>query len=497
MRLNKDIRIMLNIIGREYEIAELQRLKESKSPELVAVYGRRRVGKTFLVREFFKNQFAFYHTGVSPLEVSGRHLVKRQLEEFFVSLRDYGLNDAVCPASWPEAFRLLRRLLEQFPADGKHVVFLDELPWMDTPKSNFLAAFTYFWNTWGSTRDGLKLVVCGSATSWMLDKVVGDKGGLYGRSSRSVYLSPFNLSEVETFLRQRKGIVWNRYQILEAYMIMGGIPYYLDMLEKGVPFTQNIDNLFFREGAPLRTEDDFLFRSLFKSAAIYRQVVEAVAKKNKGLTLKEIKDELKMGDGGGLTEVLQNLCKCDFIREYSAYGKREKGSIFQLTDLFSLYYLRFIGGRTGLDVPYWANVGDSVRQSWAGYAFEQVCLHHISQIRAALGIKGVLTNVCTWASPRQTDKDGTVWPGVQIDLLLCRGDHVIDVCEMKYSKTEFVITGNYAEHLRERNATFAHHTKTRDAIHTVLVTTYGLKHNLYSDSVYATVTMNDLFESRG
>ena len=178
-----------------------------------------------------------------------------------------------------------------------------------------------------------------SSTSWMLDKIIGDKGGLYGRSSRSIYVAPFNLYEVEQFLKIRKNIIWNRYQILEAYMIFGGIPYYLDMLERGLPFEQNIDNLFYRKGAPLHTEYDFLFRSLFKSSTIYRQVVETLAKKNKGLTLAVLKKELNYGDGGTLSTVLDNLCKCDFIRKYSAYGKKEYGSLYQLTDLFCLYQI--------------------------------------------------------------------------------------------------------------------------------------------------------------
>jgi hypothetical protein len=276
-------------------------------------------------------------------------------------------------------------------------------------------------------------------------------------------------------------------------MILGGIPYYLDMLEKGLPFTQNIDNLFYRQGAPLRTEYDFLFRSLFKSAIMYRQVVEVLAIKNKGLTLKEIKAEMSAGDSGVLSEVLDNLCKCDFIRKYSAYGKKEKGSIYQLTDLFSLYFLKFIGKQTGQDEHYWSNIKDSARNAWAGYAFEQVCLHHISQIRQVLGIQGVLTNVCSWSSPKQTDNDGTEWPGVQIDLLLCRGDHVIDICEMKYCQSEYVISGEYAEKLRRRNATFAYLAKTKDALHTILVTTYGLKDNKHAGSIYTTVTMDGLF----
>ena len=474
------------IIGREYEQHILKNICEEKEARLVAVYGRHRVGKTYLVKYFFEEKFDFFYTG--SFETS----MKVQLSLFANALKEYSGRSQTPPKNWFEAFEQLKNYLLTL-RKNRIVVFLDELPWMETPKSNFLTAFSHFWNTWASTYDGLKLVVCGSATSWMLDKVIGDKGGLYGRSSRSIYIAPFNLYEVEKFLLQRKGIFWNRYQILEAYMIFGGIPYYLDMLEKGLPFELNIDNLFYRHGAPLRAEYEFLFRSLFKSSNSYRQVVETVAKKNKGLTLKEIKEELNIGDGGTLSTVLDNLCKCDFIRKYSAYGKKEQGSLYQLTDLFCLYHHKFLGNRTGLDEHYWSNINEGVRRAWTGYAFEQVCLHHISQIRGKLSIKGVLTNICSWSIAKHTDKDGTEWPGAQIDLLLCRGDHVIDVCEMKYCQSLFILSGEYEKKIRERNEAFAHFTKTNDAIHTILVTTYGLKENKYSGRFYATITMDDLF----
>ena len=274
---------------------------------------------------------------------------------------------------------------------------------------------------------------------------------------------------------------------------MGGIPYYLDMLEKNLPFNKNIDNLFYRKGAPLRTEYDFLFRSLFKSSMIYHRVIEAVAKKNKGLTLKEIKESTNNFNSGKLSEVINNLIKCDFLRKYYAYGKKERGAIYQLSDPFSLYHLKFIAHHSGQDEYFWSNIKESVKNSWAGYAFEQVCLNHIDQIRAKLSIKGVLTNACAWSSPKQVDNDGTMWPGVQIDLLLCRGDHIIDMCEMKYSQDSYTITGEYERTLRERQSTFVHFTKTKDAIHTILGTTYGLKQNMYSSSIYATVIMDDLF----
>lgn len=475
------------IIGREYEQHILEQICKDTQARLVAVYGRRRVGKTYLIKQFFQEQFDFYFTG--SFEMSSQ----LQLALFAKALMKHSGVPCSIPKNWFEAFEQLQAYLEQ---SGKQqlIVFLDELPWMETPKSNFLKAFSYFWNSWASTRNGLKLIVCGSATTWMLDKIIGDKGGLYGRVSRAIYLAPFNLHEVEQFLLQCKGIVWSRYQILEAYMIMGGIPYYLDMLDKDVPFVQNIDNLFFHNGAPLRAEYGFLYRSLFKSSTIYYQIVEVIAKKIKGVTLKEIKEAVPGLDGGTLSTALNNLCKCDFVRRYSAFGKKERDSIYQLTDLFSLYYLRFIKNRSGQDEHLWSNIQESKRNAWAGYAFEQVCLHHIEQIRSKLSIKGVLTDICTWSSPRQIDKDGTEWPGTQIDLLLSRGDHIIDICEMKYSKDLYNITGDYSQHLRERAATFVHFTKTKAAIHTILVTTFGLKPNKYSGDIYTTVTAEDLFK---
>lgn len=474
------------IIGREYEQQLLSNLCEEQEARLIAVYGRRRVGKTYLVKYFFKENFDFFFTG------SFETPMKMQLALFKDALFQYSGVERSAPKNWFEAFDQLKEHVKSI-RKKRIVIFLDELPWIDTPKSNFIKAFSYFWNTWGSTHDGLKLIVCGSSTSWMINKIIGDKGGLYGRTSRPIYIAPFSLYEVEQFLKFRKGILWNRYQILEAYMIFGGIPYYLDMLDKQFPFDVNVNNMFFRTGAPLRNEYGFLFRSLFKSSTIYRQVVEVVAKKNKGLSLKEIKEELGVSDSGNLTEVLDNLCKCDFIRKYSAFGKKGKGSIYQLTDPFSLFHLKFIGNRTGLDEQFWTNIKESARNAWAGYAFEQVCLHHIHQIRTKLSINGVMTHICSWSSPRQTDKDGTDWPGTQIDLLLCRGDHVIDVCEMKCTQSEFVLTREYDEELRKRNETFIHLSKTKDAVHNILVTTYGLKRNSYSDRFYATVTMDDLF----
>ena len=475
------------IIGRKKERELFDDICSTEKPALVAVYGRRRVGKTFLVREHFNNHFDFYFTGSYQMSRQG------QLTLFNQELRRFSGLDFPIAKDWLSAFEQLRQYLSSLNKD-RLILFFDELPWMETPKSGFMQAFSYFWNTWASSRQGLKLFVCGSATTWMLDKLIGDKGGLYGRVTHTIYLAPFTLGETEAYL-QFNGIRWNRYQILEAYMIMGGIPFYLEMLTPKMTFNQNIDNLFFADNAPLRMEYGFLFRSLFNDAQLYRQVVECLARHSKGMTRLQIKEELHLDDGGALSMALDNLVSCDFLRKYAAFGKSERNALYQLTDLFCLFHLRFVADNNGQDQYFWSNMSENPsRVAWRGYAFEQVCLLHIAQIKEAIGIKAVLSNVCSWSCPTFTDKDGNIWNGTQIDLLIDRRDQVINLCEMKYANDVFVIDKDYEEQLRRRLSTFQHLTKTRKALHLTFVTTYGLSRNMHSGNVQAEVNMNDLFE---
>ena len=474
------------IIGRIKERELFNNICATGKPALVAVYGRRRVGKTFLVRQYFNNDFDFSFTGSYQIPKQG------QLSLFNQELRRFSGRDYPLVKDWFSAFEQLRQFLSSLDK-RRLVLFFDELPWMETPKSNFMQAFSYFWNTWASTRQGLKLFVCGSSTTWMLDKLIGDKGGLYGRVTHTVYLAPFSLGETEAYL-QANGIRWNRYQILETYMIMGGIPFYLEMLKPKLTFDQNVDNLFFAPNAPLRMEYGFLFRSLFNDAQLYRQVVETLAKCSQGMTRQQIKEELGMSDGGALTVVLENLVRCDFLRRYAAFGKSERNALYQLSDLFSLFHLRFVADNNGQDQQFWSNMRENPsRVVWRGYAFEQVCLHHISKIKEAIGIKAVLSNVCSWSCPTFTDKDGNSWQGTQIDLLIDRRDHVINICEMKYANDVYIIDKDYEERLRRRLSTFQHLTRTRKALHLTFVTTYGLGRNAHSGDVQAEVTMDDLF----
>ena len=478
----------VNIVGREHEQRIIDSCLQSGKAELIAVYGRRRVGKTFLVRSIFENKFDFAFTGLYNVTRAVH------LSQFQKYLEQYSGHKVNRLKDWFEAFDALRIYLESLQKDII-VVFLDEIPWMDTPKSNFLAAFGHFWNDWASTKTNLKLFVCGSATTWMLSKFIGDKGGIYGRVCRPIWLAPFTLKETELFLRRVKGFEINRHQLVKTYMVFGGIPYYLDMLVRDMPLDVCIDDLFFRQGAPLRGEFDFLFRSLFNESKVYKNAVRLLAAKMNGLSRQELLEGLNLSEGGTLTEVLDNLIKCDFVRKYTAIGKSERDALYQLTDLFSLFHIKYVDDNNGQDEHLWSKLsGQGKIASWSGYAFEQVCLHHLPQIKKALGISGIISNVHSWYCRPFSDKNGTKWIGGQIDLLIDRADEVINICEIKYASDKYQITADYAERLRERQSLFQNVTKTKKALLNTFITTYGVALNLHSSLVHSEVTMEQLFD---
>lgn len=474
------------IIGRKEEQQVLQDCLDSNKPEFVAVYGRRRIGKTFLVKQFFKEKFDFYITGAYQATK------KDQLLNFKMTLESYSGKKRKTPQTWLEAFFQLKDYLSSL-GDGRKVVFIDELPWFDTPRSNFISAIELFWNQWASDQN-LMLVVCGSATSWMVNRLLGDKGGLHNRVTRSIYLSPFTLGETEAFLSHNH-IVFNRHQIVECYMMLGGTPYYLNMLQPKLSLAQNINKLFFEENAELKREFDFLFRSLFKDSKNYRKIVEQLSKRAKGMTRQELIDDCKIAENGNLTIVLDDLCSCDFIRRYTSYNKKQRDVVYQLTDLFSLFYLKYVRDANGMDETFWTDTIDSPsHRTWCGYAFEQVCLHHVRQIKRALGIDGVQCNVCSWSVPTKVDAEGRKQEGGQIDLVIDRRDQTINLCEMKFSLQPFEITSSYMQHLIARRELFRQATGTNKALHLTMVTTYGVVKNAQYGMIQSEVTMNDLFE---
>lgn len=475
------------IIGRAREKQELLDLYYSGRPEFVVVQGRRRVGKTFLVREVFDGMMTFCHTGLSPAELSneGGGLLSMQLANFYSSLVRYGYQGTP-PATWLEAFDKLIGLLEAKGKDERQLVFIDELPWMDTPRSFFVSAFEHFWNGWGAGRSNLMLVVCGSSTSWINDKIINNKGGLYNRTTAEILLMPFTLAECEQLYRHL-GISMDRYDQLQAYMITGGIPYYMVMMDKRMSLAQNIDYLFFAKNAKLRNEFTRLFNSLFTNPDDYIAVVRLLVERRTGFTRKEIAQRTSIAYGGGLTTILAALEASSFIESYIPYKGSRRDLMYRLTDPFCLFYTYFIDKGKSSDPRFWQNnLLQPSLTAWRGFAFENVCTLHLEQIKMALGISGVHTECSSWRSVSSS-------PAAQIDLLISRADRVVNLCEMKFSASDFRIDKSCDADLRHKLTTFIEETKCRYSVHLTLVTTFSLVRNEYSGRIQSVVTMDDLF----
>ena len=479
---------MAAIIGRKQEQKELKRLFDSEEPEMVVVYGRRRVGKTYLVNQVFAEEgFAFKITGLykSKLPI--------QLENFSLALKEYSADETWSkPKTWMEAFNQLKTYLKTTKTGKKRVLFFDELPWMDTKGSRFLEAFEWFWNSWGSTQEDLLLIVCGSATNWIVNKLFKQKGGLYNRAGSKLFLRQFTLAETEQYLK-KQGIEWERYDIALVYMIMGGIPYYLKQLESGRTLLDNIDNCFFKRNGKLWDEFDNLYETLFAQSEVYVRIVEALASKRMGLTREEIIQLTKLPDNGPTSKALKDLVKCGFVRAYQYYGRKTKSQTFQLADFYTLFYLRFIKENYGQDEHFWTHMLDNPKKNaWMGYSFEQLIKEHIDQVKRALGIGSVLTQQSSWfIEKRELDDDNLT--GAQIDLLIDRRDKAINVCEAKFYGGEFTIDKDYAIKLRNKITTFKAAIKTCKAIVPTMITTFGVKHNTYSGSIQQEVVLDDLF----
>lgn len=478
------------MIGRAAERKLLQSLLDAEEAQFVAVYGRRRVGKTYLVRESFGYEFTFQHTGVSNESLPPGERMRVQLDKFAQSLADAGFAGDVPLASWDDAFNALKAVISS-STDEKKVIFIDELSWMDTRGSGLVSALESFWNGWATARKekDVVLVVCASATYWMIENVVNARGGLHNRLTGQVHLRPFTLGECEEYLRSRS-IALSRHQMLQCYMIFGGVPYYWSLLRRGRSLGQNVDELLFKDNAPLRNEYDNLYRALFDKPDQYLAIIEALATSNQGLERGEICERTGIASSGDLSKKLAELERCDFIRRYVPYGHAKKNALFQLIDNFTLFHRRFLSGGTRDEAFWQSQVNSPAVNAWSGIAFERVCLEHVPQIKRALGVAGVHVEAGAWRCGPDADKGIR---GSQIDLVIVRKDQVVNVCEMKFSEFDFVIDAAFDRDMRRKMSDFQKKTRTRYALHPTLVTTYGLVENAYSATMQAVVTAEDLF----
>lgn len=473
------------MVGREKEQLELQRCMDSDRSELVVVYGRRRVGKTFLVDEFFKGKYDFTYVG-------GHKLPQRiQLRNFAKALQ-LAMQEQVPRkfADWYDAFDVLEEYLASLPADRKKLVFVDEMPWIDSLRSDFTSAFENFWNGWAARRRDIVFVASGSATSWMIDNLVENQGGLHARITCQIYLRPFTLYETEQYLKNA-GCQWDRFQIAQCYMFFGGIPFYLSLLQPQLSLVQNVDALCFSKGGALRQEFNELYGALFTNADNYIKVVRLLAAHRGGMVCADIAKSTKI-EGSRLAKILANLERCDFVMKFRYFGKKMQNRIYKLTDFYTLFYLKYIEPNVDTyDEQWWSNhyLSHSV-EAWQGLTFENLCLMHTRQIRMALNIGGVATEVSAWFDKADKENDTK---GSQIDLILERADRVVNLCEMKFSQGPFRISADYEMKLRSRMELFREKTRTSKSLINTFVTTFGVASGAHSSVVNSEVSLDNLF----
>lgn len=471
----------MEMIGRLEEKKKLMLAYDSSEPELVAVYGRRRIGKTFLIRETFGNKFTFYHTGAQNCTT------KTQLSIFHSAMREQGLPNIQVPRTWPEALAQLRTLIEN-SSDRRKLIFIDELPWMDAPRSGFLSALEYFWNSWGSAQKDVVFIICGSSTSWIINKIFKNRGGLHNRVTKKIHLAPFTLRECEEFAQTRK-LGLSRNNILEGYMAMGGVPLYWAKLDKGKSIAQNINDLFLAEDGELRYEFNDIFNSIFTHPDRYMKLIECLSSKKSGKSRAEISKETKIGSSGSLTDMLDELIQCGFIRKYCHTSKKSNDALYQLVDLYTLFYYQFARKAHGTDEDYWLKLLNTpVYNTWCGLAFEKVCLLHTRQIKAALGISGIMANIFSW-HVKKTEEH----PGVQIDLLIDRSDNMVNVCEMKYAPNGYILTVKEAEKIKTRLGVYSMYLSPKKGLQLVMITSNGIKGNKDSIVINHELKSDNLF----
>lgn len=474
----------MKLIGRSEQRTIFEQCEKSSQSKLIAVYGRRRVGKTFLIRKYFKSKISF--------EISGLHKasMKDQLEHFTRTLTRYGWKGKPIekPASWFDAFYLLEQFIGKKISKTKKVIFLDELPWFDTPRSKFLSAFENFWNSFCSNRPDIILIICGSAASWMIKKIVKNKGGLHNRLSEKIRLAPFNLNETKQFL-QEKGIKWSQLDMVQLYMVTGGVPFYLDAVKKGESVGQFIERACFTENGTLINEYSILFESLFDNSDRHYSIVKALSTKRMGLTRGEIITQTKMDSGGTLTQSLFELEESGFIEVLSPFQQIKTKSLYKLVDHFTLFYWKFMHNNKMKNQSNWiAKMNSQAWISWSGLAFERVCYSHLQQIKHTLKLEAIHCDIYPWKKDKVT----------QIDMVIDRSDRISQVCEIKFSKSPFTITKSYAQNLRTKLAEFSSLKENkRKTQFLTMITTFGVTENEYStELVQNQIMIDDLFINR-
>ena len=473
------------MIGRKDEIKKIELLLESKRSEFLAVTGRRRVGKTYLIDTLLRPHYCFSMTGIQKGNTAA------QLVNFGVKLSEYdGTFDPTTPENWQMAFMQLKAYLKTLDRSKKQVIFIDELPWVYTPRSGFIQLLAHFWNDYLSKESHFILVICGSATSWINKKIINDPGGLHNRVTENIHLYPFTLSETHAFLKE-KGLRLTPQEATKTYMALGGIPYYLENLRKGESFAVAIERMCFSPTGLLRNEYNNLYQALFKNADLHQAIVAALAGRQYGMAHNEILQKIGMQATGSYQRAMEELILSDFIVENIPFKKKKRGVLYRLIDEYSIFYHRFIKDNRKYTPGMWQQLAESqVYKVWAGYAFETLCHKQIDAIKRALGISAVYTEISSLRVPGTAENNG-----FQIDLLIDRKDDSINLCEIKFHSGPFTITKSYYDQLIEKRRRFMEFTGTKKQLFLTFITNHGIVRNAYaSEIVDAEVGLEDIFE---
>jgi len=467
------------IIGRTHEKKVMKKLLENPRSEFLAIYGRRRVGKTFLIREYYKKNTVFHCSGINIKTMDD------QLNIFYEALLAAGLAATSAPTSWLEAFRALKVVIDGTKSKKKKVIFLDEVSWLDTPRSNFIPALSHFWNTYCESRTDIILVVCGSVSTWIMDNILNNRGELHNRNTKKIRLKPFSLYEVEQYLKLNR-VKLSRKDISTLYMLVGGVPYYLNTVETGRSISQIMDDLFFGSNPALENEYENLYPALFKNAENHLEVVEVLSKKNMGLTRQEILKATSLKSGGTFTKVLIELESCGFIKKIYPIDKKKEDALYRLMDEYSIFYHKYIKPKI---ITSGMALGNSRSFNiWSGFTFENLCIRHNSHIAYALQISGTDYNIYSYK-----DKSSNSKQGAQIDIIIDRLE-AVNIIEAKYYNSEFSLSAAEAKNIRNRVQNFIQKTGTKKSIFKTLITPYGAKKNEYFLSeITNEITVDDLF----
>lgn len=474
---------MSDLIGRAEEREMLEYCESSDKSELVCVYGRRRVGKTFLVEQVLAPYFAFHVVGSKNVPTSAL------LRDFCLELGERGDPNPEPPSSWQEAFRRMYKVITSPDAPrsphGKAVVFIDEFPWFARQRSEFVSAFATFWNRHCSWGQKLLVVICGSATSWIIDNLLSSDDDLAARITEEIFLKPFTLAETETYLNDR-GFGWSRETIVEAHMVFGGLPFFFSLMHRNQSLWGNIDRLCLAPRAKLRSETMILLESTMRKSKVYVELFALLSQYKYGMSKSEVFETL----GCSLSQfekAINETVKCGYVREYRCLSKKGHPKYLMLVDPFILFHYHVIDPAHGDPIRRWSEFvkDEGYYYNWRGNAFEIICLYHIEQLKRALGISGISTKEYPWASER-------VEGGAQVDLVIERGDRTINLCEMKFTEKPLELTKSFELDLINKRDVFKEETGTRSALMMVVVSVNGMRGS--RDGVIARkLTVDDLF----